>query len=308
MNPFSPMRITALLVLATILISFVSIVQIQAAEEDTVPHLISKLKSGDTIKREEAAYALGESSDPRALEPLLEVLQNQAEDGQVRMSAAMALGSLADCAAVEPLIEFVRVDMEKRTGIIAAGIGALGELKDPRAVPILLKALNNRAEDWLYREMAARTLGSIGDRRAVDDLISAAYMGDTRHDAIAALAQIGDAKAVETLIRALDDGEEQDTVQAARTGLLKIGSPAVTALIKEMEDFPKEYPRVQPRANIAGILGELGDSRAIEALENAVKDPSAEVRQAARIAVDLINSKGLKKQPGPSLSSAEEIY
>ncbi len=293
MKPLNPMRITALLFFVTILISFVSIVQIPAAEEDPVPHMISELKNGDPIKREEATHALGESHDLRALGPLLEVLQNRTEDGQVRMSAAMALGSLGDRAAAEPLIEFVKVDMEKRTGIIASGIGALGELKDPRAVPILLEALNNRAEDWLYREMAARALGNIGDRRAVDDLIAAAYMWDTRHDAIAALAQIGDAKAVETLIWALDEGEEPDTVQAARTGLLRIGSPAVPALIKEMEKFSKEYPRVQPRVNIAGILGELGDARAIEALLDALKDPNPEVRQAARIAVDFINSKGL---------------
>lgn len=280
---------------ATILISFISIVQIPASEEDPITDLIRKLKSGDPIKREEAAFALGESHDPRALGALLEVLQNRDDDGQVRMSAAMALGSLGDRAAVEPLIEFVRVDMEKRTGIMAAGIGALGELKDPRAVPILLEALSNRADDWLYREMAARALGSIGDPRAVDDLISAAYMADTRHDAIGALAKIGDAKAVETLVGALDEEEDLETVQAARIGLLKIGSPAVPALIKEMERFSKEYPREQPRTIIAGILGELGDCRANETLQKALDDPSPLVRKKAGQALDLINSKGLKK-------------
>lgn len=291
MNPFRPTIITALRLSATILISFVSIVQISAAEGDPVPQLISKLKRGDPIKRAEAAHALGESGDPRALGPLVQVLRDQDEDGQVRMGAAMALGSLGDRAAVAPLIEFVRVDMQKRTGIIAAGIGALGELRDPRAVPILLEALNNRAEDWLYREMAARALGSIGDRRAVSSLIAAAYMGDTRHDAIGALAEIGDAKAVETLIGALDEGEDPETVQAARTGLLKIGSPAVPALIKEMEDYSKEYPMNHRRAEIAEILGEIGDVQAVQPLRNALEDLSPLVGEKARQALDKIRDR-----------------
>jgi len=162
MKPFRPSRITALLLTATILISFTSIVQTPAFEGNTVTDLIRKLKSEDPIKREEAALALGESHDSRALGPLLEVLQNGDENGQVRMSAAMALGFLGDIVAVEPLIE-------------------------------------------------------------------------------------------------------------------------------------KEYSREQHRTIIAGILGDLGDCRATETLQEALKDQTPEVRKAARHAIDLINSKGLKK-------------
>ena len=53
-------------------------------------------------------------------------------------------------------------------------IPALGHLKDERAVPLLIKALNNLDEDWLGREAAARALGDIGATKAMPGLIRAA--------------------------------------------------------------------------------------------------------------------------------------
>ena len=82
-------------------------------------------------------------------------------------------------------------------------IPALGHLKDERAVPLLIKALNNLDEDWLGREAAARALGDIGSTKAVPGLIRAAWLPETRNAAIKALAAIGDPRAVDVLLSAL---------------------------------------------------------------------------------------------------------
>lgn len=273
------------------LMNFTSFLQNSWAEKDAIAHLISKLKSSDVNEREEAVWTLGESRDPRAVAPLVKVLRDRAEDGQVRMSAAMALGATGSGNAVEPLITCVREDMKMRTGILAGCIGALGELKDPRAVPVLLKVLRNRADDWIYREMAARALGNIGDPEAMDDLITAAYMADTRHDAIAALSKIGDARAAETLIEALDEEEDSSTAEAAKAGLLNIGAPAVPALINEVENFSPEYTESKKRAAIAEILGMLCDIRAMAPLiKIGENDVSSLVKKSAVKALERIRN------------------
>ena len=288
-------RIAALFFSTAIFICCACPARITASEMDEVTGLLNQLKSGNADRRAEAAYALGETRDRRAIDPLLGILRDPSEDGQVRMGAACSLGALGDASAVEPLIETMREDMKMRTGILAACIGALGELKDPRAVPILLKALGNRADDWIYREMAARALGEIGDARAVGPLLSAAYMADTRHDAIEALAKIGDPEAVDILIEALDEGEEADTAEAAKAGLLRIGPQAVPALVKKMTPFSKEYPENHKRATVAEILGALCDNRAEKALRNAAEDPSPLVRKSAEQALEKI--KNCKERP-----------
>jgi HEAT repeat protein len=287
MNVFRWFGLLVLVASIAALIHFTCFPQNSWAETDAITHLLRKLKSDDVNEREEAAWALGKSRDPRAVAPLLAVLQDRSEDGQVRMRAAMALGATGSGDAVEPLITFVREDMKWRTGLMAGCIGALGELKDPRAVPVLLEVLRNRADDWIYREMAARALGNIGDPRATDDLITAAYMADTRHDAIAALSKIGDAKAVEPLIEALDEEEEPSTAAAAKAGILNIGAPALPALIEKIEHFSAEYPGSKKRAAIAEILGQLCDIRAEAPLmKTAEKDSSPLVRKSALQALE----------------------
>ena len=185
---------------------------------------------------------------------LLNVLENDSKDGQIKMEAIARLGIIGDKRAVEPLIELLRKDMKKRTGLWANAIGALGELGDSRATPVLTEALNKREDDWLGREMAARALGSIGDADAVESLLSASYFVETRDSAIWALAEIADARAIEILISALDEAENQDTVQAAMEGLIKIGRPAVSALSKELKNYSNEYPNQYRREKVEQIL------------------------------------------------------
>ena len=88
-----------------------------------------------------AAQALGEIGDPRAVEPLINALNDR--DWIVRGASAEALGKIGDPRAVEPLIRALDDDeWSSRNKVIEA----LGNIQDIRVVKPLIRAL--KGENW----------------------------------------------------------------------------------------------------------------------------------------------------------------
>ena len=99
--------------------------------EDYVRNLNHKDMHGKPVRsvRLHAAEALGKIGDERAVEPLIEALND--EDASVRRGAAVALGRLGAERAVEPLIEA----LNDEEGHVRRGAAvALGRLGYERAV------------------------------------------------------------------------------------------------------------------------------------------------------------------------------
>jgi hypothetical protein len=168
------------------------------------------LRSGDG----RAARRLGESGDPRAVEPLIAVL-----GGELNGPAATALGRLGDGRAVEPLIA-VLVDRSQRgRGSVATALGRLG---DRQAVDALVTALGDRGTEvrrsaaaaldslgWQPADDGQRAAKAIADRdwarvvtlgtAAVDPLLELVRAGSDVDHAAPALAEIGDGRAVPVL-------------------------------------------------------------------------------------------------------------
>ena len=107
-----------------------------------------------------------------------------------RRTAVMKLGMVGGDQAVRTLINIVDNSQED---LIVRGRAALmlGKLKDDRAVPHLIRALE--APGFLTPYHAALALGKIGDRRAVDALLDFADSSrdKTRDAAVLALRQLG---------------------------------------------------------------------------------------------------------------------
>ena len=78
--------------------------------------------------RGEAARALGELKDARAVEALIAVLKD--ENAGVRSKAAEALGEIGDTRAVKPLIARLK---DKNVYMRVHAAGALGKIGDTRA-------------------------------------------------------------------------------------------------------------------------------------------------------------------------------
>lgn len=72
---------------------------------EAVPFLIQKLHDLNPTVRRMAAKALGKIGDPRALNPLMAVLQDSNEKLSVRCAAAQALGRMRSPLALEALAQ-----------------------------------------------------------------------------------------------------------------------------------------------------------------------------------------------------------
>lgn len=82
--------------------------------ERSVEPLIVDLEGGNRSRRYEAALDLSRLGDERAVEPLVEALEDQDNDELLRYKAMRALGGLRDRRAIAPLIEVLG---DKNAGI-----------------------------------------------------------------------------------------------------------------------------------------------------------------------------------------------
>jgi len=178
--------------------------------KNEIEPLIKKLKDKYEEVSLEAAKALGNIGDIKAVKPLIKSLEN------ANRNAPEALVKLGDSRAVDALIEALE---DKR--LENEAVKALGNIGDIKAVKPLIKLLKNG------NYHAPEALVKLGDPSAVDPLISALQDGRCWYDAARALGKFGDIKAVEPLIKALYN----ENVNAAEA-LGEIGdSRAIDSLI-----------------------------------------------------------------------------
>lgn len=170
--------------------------------------LIPVLTDKAEMVRREVAYALGETGHSSGAYPLIELLEND-KIIEVKGAAAVALGKIGDAGAIGPLMrilqntpdedrEFLRRAAARSIGQIAQFIqtGRIDQLTpqnflpekfkriDPPkyknlslqvpafglAIPVLIKALQNKNESDDTRREAAYALGTIGDVSALPAL------------------------------------------------------------------------------------------------------------------------------------------
>ena len=174
-----------------------------------------------------------------------------------------------DHSQLDRIIEIVsRQDYPYATRRKAARI--LGEIGDPRAVPVLKMALQDYDQRTTLKQDALRALGTIGDQSAALDIgrllnysLNTAD-SELRMAAIEALGQMGGTKAAEILVNALDYYDmltlrsEQRTPRGVFTG--EEISP-YGRMHPDSTDGPRRYPSVgldpfgeggQPRVSMFG--------------------------------------------------------
>jgi HEAT repeat protein len=188
-----------------------------------VEPLIEELYNRSPLERRQAAQALGEIGDPRAVPHLIDVLQDK--DPLIRRHAVEALGKIRDKRAVPALIT-VLDGREEPSFIRTAAAGSLGLIEDPAAVPALIRALH--ATDWDVRSRAARSLGKIGDVRAIAPLLAVLEDKDPliRGYAVDALGGIGDLSAVKPLAEVLEKDDDKVVRKKAERALVRIWEAA----------------------------------------------------------------------------------
>ena len=129
---------------------------------------LQKLKSRNPGIRIDAAVALGEAKDPRAIRPLITVLKKD-RDGDVRGAAEDALVNIGTPAvnSLIPLLEDQQWRVRRRA------VRTIGRIKDSSAIGALIQA-SGTDTDCCVRRFAAQWLGEIKDDRAAQYLHNAA--------------------------------------------------------------------------------------------------------------------------------------
>ncbi|MBI3965713.1 MAG: HEAT repeat domain-containing protein [Chloroflexi bacterium] len=245
-----------------------------------VPRLIEALHEEDHDVRAQAAHALGSIKDPRVLEPLLEELHDP--DSKVEKEVAAALEQLGWKPKDDYELANLLVARQKWDELEALGSAAVDRL---------VEALHEDA--FGVRAAAARTLGQIGDLRAVEGLIGALddELPDVRHAAEQALESFGES-VLDRLVVALDDDRINVSEAAART-LAKQGRTAIGPLTARFR-APDTAPDLRQAA--AGALGDLGTS-AIRSFADALEDAHELVRLYSVEALGRLKPEGPEAVP-----------
>src|SRR5215213_2360012 len=298
-----------------------SALQVLASSDvDTFSPLVELLKGPNPDLRMQAALALGEQGDGRAVEALIKALTD--DDTNVRYHAIEALGKLKAADAVDALVEIV----ESRDFFLAfVALDALTKIGDTRIVLRMAPLL----EDDLLREPAIILMGEVGDESAVAPLTALLNTPTAPTGSIAnALAMLSDRyqkqygegryiadltsreispTGVQNLLDALDSpGNENLRPLAVVLGWLKragvdraltrlmgrddLRNEIIEALVRHgsatldllISQLTAEDLEVRRSAVVA--LGRIGDSRATPALVNTLSDEALAIDAAHALA------------------------
>jgi HEAT repeat protein len=140
---------------------------------------------------------LGKIGGERVVTPLIEVLRDEDEVEDVRVSAADALGKIGGERAMAALIDVLNDKYNDvlwgiRSTVRRSLAEAVGKIGAERVVALLIQALKDEDEAEDVRVSAASALGEISGERVVAPLIEALMydVGDSHWIAAEALEQI----------------------------------------------------------------------------------------------------------------------
>lgn len=258
-----------------------------------VQPLIEELLATSNLRvRLRLIRALGELKDSRAVpalkslldlpeSPVVETVQDALEKiacaAWARVDALSVLGEIGGNRAVKMAIEALN---DPNQDVRKAAILVLGKLRDRGAINSLLGILSSQPEE--LRRGSTRVLGIIGGgsprvATAINELLASDRSLEVRAEAARALGRLLNVSSIPILIEALND-PYWTVREHAENALNNFGQKAVKALV---EALGSEHDFVRVRS--ARILGNIGGSAAIRALETVLKDPR-EAEEVLKIA------------------------
>jgi HEAT repeat protein len=231
-----------------------------AAAVEPLSAMYQKTKDLEVLK------ALATFKDKRAVPLFVDSLDYTEDAYDAAAAAATALGEIRDAAAVEPLAKVLGkpLSVKSRANIVKLeAMKALVKIHqaspspaDAKAVAALIKVLETPADDqdFFLNQVAAQSLGTFGAPESSVALVRGLFM----------------------------TGRGADIFQPCRAGLLRIGAPAVPALLdafahkhESLEADAKKYefrPGVIEQKT-ALVLGDLRAKDAVPALVAQLKKP-----------------------------------
>lgn len=223
-------------------------------------YTIPKMLSGDGYEQSWASMLVtyhGKNAVPVLMDYL------RVKDKSMKRIIISLIGEIGDPRATEAVLPYLG-----QGGLTDVACIALGQLKDKRAVPALIKLseTDRFRESELFRKIIAVALGRIADPSAVPHLING--IGDdyfwVRYPSEEALVKIGE-PAVQALIETVRQGSFPSCAHAlAALGRIKDNKNlAYDVIVKELKN-----PDWAMRGFAVEALGEYGNPDAASLLEN----------------------------------------
>jgi len=273
--------------------------------EEAIPGMLECLADSDSNVRAAAAENLGRMQVPVAVPDLLKAMVDA--DLMLRFTI---LEALAQIGAEVPVPELLAYSEEKL--LRQALFDCLGHVGNASALPVLVEGLSDSMRN--VREAACLALQRIAQRHAEavqqalvdlrDDALGDALAEqlqsrrlEVRRGAIQLLGWCNNARTAAHLLPLL--GEEDLSRDAARA-LISIGAESSCSL---MELWPSADART--RSYLAYILGEARCSGCEDLLLEGLKDPLADLRQAAAHALGLVGGDGCPEALAAALVDSE---
>jgi HEAT repeat protein len=247
----------------------------KTGNREATPLLVKFLTIINPGAGKHACAGLAKLDDPRAVGPLLDVLQTK-EVG-LQPDAAEALGTFQDPRIVPALIQSLQSDNNSQR---AAAAGALSHFHDARVLPALIHSLAD--ENANVRYSAAEALGNLGDASAVEPL---GKVAKTNYQAVRALGKLNTAGSLAALASVAQDRQTQSATRIeAVMALAKLKDPGVVpALIQTMEQEVTADPSSTVAAQCVQELGKIKDRRAFEPLRKLLGKPTMPSQEAERV-------------------------
>lgn len=187
------------------------------------------------------ASAIEKKSDYKLQQKIVKAIENlQEKKGNIRREAKKDLIKWGE-PAVEPLLAVVKDWRAQPANLRVECVGILGEIKDERAVPVIISVLEEKRVTMRYN--AARALGKIGDSRATPALIKVLNDNEweVRFYAAEALGAIGDVQASKPLADLLLSDSQQKVRLVAIQALDNVdGREEYRAVVKALSDMDPE--------------------------------------------------------------------
>lgn len=250
----------------------------------TVDALIPVLQDPDMKVRIEAAKALGEIGDIRAIEPLIDALPNGQMDLPLKYAIGMALAKFGE-PSVKALLK--RVDSLDENGRQMVGI-AIRETDASSTQSLLLECLKN--DHWEVREAAVHALGGLKTpvslRVAIESVEDRHW--NVRWTAIRWLGKLADDESADAirqilLKKTLHDPEPKVRSNAIWTLYFFPGIP--TNPYWETLEAALNDPSPRVRAKAALSCSKFPNIRFEARLKELLQDPDGEVRKEAAAAL-----------------------
>jgi HEAT repeat protein len=252
---------------------------------------IARLQSADLRERANTLMMLRGPGASAAIPLLIQMLGSDTEFPAMLLLASSSLPVTQSCdrsptfggQAAETIARIGRGSDEllalltnANWRIRANAARALGGLKDRRAVEPLIALLSNTSEPWQVRGNAALALELIGDARAVPPLIAALQEpnSDVRRAAVTALGLLKDPCNFQLFVKMLN-APEPEIRRGAIIGIEQIGGAAALEPLS-MVALHDEDPTV--RASATSVLAWIKDPRSVDTFLTALQDSNIDVR------------------------------